>query len=82
MNKSAPSSSSVPARCTRCGEVIGRMVQIHGQVQLAAEGWLITDGTRQCSGCGQLFHFRPPKATFEEVARRYQKRVLREPAIP
>lgn len=69
-------NAGIPVACPKCGRAMGRMVQVNGQVRLAAGGWLITEGSQTCAGCGRPFVFKPPRVPFDEVMRRAQKRAL------
>ncbi len=70
--KQAAMPSRVPARCL-CGNVMGHLTEVNGQVRLNAGGWLIADGAGKCPRCGRPFVFRPPKAGWPEIVRRYDK---------
>jgi hypothetical protein len=66
--------ADIPVICPSCGAPFGRMVQVNGVVRLDAAGWIISDGYRHCHRCGAVFHFKPPKAPWDELVRRAAKR--------
>jgi hypothetical protein len=64
----------IPVTCPSCGALFGRMVQVNGVVRLDSGGWIIAYGHRHCHCCGHIFHFRPPKSSWDELVQWAAKR--------
>lgn len=53
--------------CPNCGAHLGRLIQYKGKIYLDTGSWLVSHGRRSCHACGRMFHFKPPRASWEEL---------------
>ena len=58
---------SIPQYCLHCQAEIGRLIQKGNVVYLDTGEWLMRDGRKHCHVCGKVYHFRPPKKSFDEL---------------